>query len=234
MFRSEIDSYRSFVEHMRALNVSHIPEKAESGPAWIGGAISPFDSLALYAMLRKYAPKRYVEIGSGMTTRFARQAITDGRLHTRILSIDPEPRAEVDAICDETIREGLETADLALFDQLEAGDIVFMDGSHRSFMNSDVTVFFIDLLPRLKPGVIVHIHDVMLPYDYPEWAQNWYWNEQYLLAVYLMGSKEKVRPLLPTFYIQKAPELADCLATPFICGQTLDWSGGGSLWFTHR
>lgn len=158
---------------------------------------------------------------------------------TRIISIDPEPRAEVDAICDHVERCGLESCDLALFDALNAGDIVFMDGSHRSFMNSDVTVFFIDVLPRLRPGVIVQLHDIALPYDYHAFFTNWYWNEQYMLAVYLTGNRARIRPLLPLALITLDPSFAADVANPFIAtAEPLLWclpgvSTGGSMWFTH-
>ena len=169
------EDYRKFLGFLRQLDLSHIPislsPQKPLAPAWVGGPITAFDCAALYGIVHKYSPKLYLEIGSGMTTCFARRAIADGRLSTKVVSIDPEPRREVDAICDQVIREGLETCDVSLFDQLEDGDILFFDGSHRSFMNSDVTVFFIDVLPRIKPGVIVHVHDVLLPWDYPEFVQ---------------------------------------------------------------
>jgi hypothetical protein len=239
-FASYNGEYVKFLDYMRTLRVKHIPISLSDGaplaPAWVGGAICAFDSLALYAMVQKYAPKTYFEIGSGMTTCFARQAIKDAGLKTRIISIDPEPRREVDAICDEVIRDGLETCDLTAFDRLEAGDILFFDGSHRSFMNSDVTVFFIDVLPRLKPGVIVHVHDILLPWDYPESFKYWYWNEQYLLAVYLMCSREKLLPLLPTTWVCRSAEFEKHINNPFVdlgsAATNLSWHGGGSMWFT--
>ena len=239
-FTSCADEYREFVRHMRTLDVSHIALSSTSTealkPAWIGGPISAFDALALYAMVRKNRPKRYLEIGSGMTTRFARQAISDTGQATRIVSIDPDPRSAIDGICDEVIRDGLETCELAVFDDLEPGDIVFLDGSHRTFMNSDVTVFFIDVLPRLRPGVIVHIHDIFLPYDYPESFKNWYWNEQYMLAVYMMGNRHRIRPLLPTAFICKSPLFEQDLRLPFVeLGPgSYSWREGGSMWFTHE
>lgn len=238
-FTSHAEDYRSFVHDMRALDVSHIALAAERAPAakpaWTGGAICAFDTLALYAMVRKHRPKRYLEIGSGMTTCFARQAISDAGQATRIVSIDPEPRAEIDDICDEIIRDGLETCDLSVFDSLEPGDIVFFDGSHRAFMNSDVTVFFIDVLPRLKPGVIVHVHDINLPYDYPEFFKLWYWNEQYMLAVYMMGNRDRINPLLPTAFVCRSTLFDEELGRPFVdLGSSNDsWRGGGSMWFTH-
>lgn len=238
-FASYAGDYRAFIREMRSLDISHIGTHAKgrgsTRPAWTDGAICAFDALALYAMVRKARPKQYLEIGSGMSTCFVRQAIFDARLATRIVSLDPEPRSEVDAICDESIRASLETCDLGIFDGLEPGDVVFFDGSHRAFMNSDVTVFFIDVLPLLKPGVIVHVHDVSLPYDYPDSFKTRYWNEQYLLAVYLMGNQGRIRPLLPTAFICNSSLFENDIRQPFVdLGAANDgWRGGGSMWFTH-
>jgi hypothetical protein len=126
----------------------------------------------------------------------------------------------------------------SIFDELEAGDIVFFDGSHRSFMNSDVTVFFIDVLPRIKPGVIVHLHDINLPWDYPDFFKTWYWNEQYMLAVYLMCSKDTLNPLLPTSWICRNEFFKKQIANPFVDlgsdDANMAWQGGGSIWFTKK
>ncbi len=76
--------------------------------------------------------------------------------------------------------------DLALFRELQAGDVLFIDSSHRCFMNSDVTVLFLEVLPNLPPGVLVQVHDIFIPYDYPrEWVERYY-AEQYLLSCYLL------------------------------------------------
>lgn len=202
---------------------------------WIGIPYSPFDTLALYSIIRIYKPKVFLEIGSGTTTCIAHKAIKNNSTNTKIISIDPEPRAEIDSICDQVIRNGLETCDLQIFDRLEEGDILFFDGSHRSFVNSDVTVFFIDVLPRIKPGVIIHIHDITIPWDYPDMFLPWYWNEQYLLHVYLMGNMKRINPLLPTAFICRDPSLEAFFTTPMLdLGTQNDfWKGGGAIWFTH-
>ena len=75
-----------------------------------------------------------------------------------------------------------------------------MDGSHISLMNSDVTVFMLDVVPKLKPGVIVHIHDIHLPHDYPDMFVKWYWNEQYIVAAYLLGAADRIKILMPSRY----------------------------------
>jgi len=240
-FRASADRYRSFLVSMRenAKTLAHVPAEFDPKhlplPAWFGVPYAPFDSVALYTMILKYKPKIYLEIGSGITTCFAKLAATDGKLPMQIISVDPEPRAQIDAICDKTVRAALETCDLEIFDQLQPNDILFFDGTHRSFMNSDVSVFFIDVLPRLKPGVIVHIHDISLPWDYDEFFKNWYWNEQYLLAVYMMGRMDRIDPLLPTAFICRDEMFASEFTLPLIDlgQQNSAWRGGGAMWFTH-
>ena len=92
-----------------------------------------------------------------------------------------------------------------------AGDILFYDGSHRAFENSDVTVFFLEVLPQLPAGVLVHVHDICLPYDYPPgWEGRWY-SEQYLLAAWLLGGGARVRVVLPNAFVSHDPELSRLL-----------------------
>jgi hypothetical protein len=159
-------------------------------PRWVNPWMSGLDGAWLYSIVRNRAPALFVEIGSGNSTKFVRRGIDDGNLRTRIVSIDPYPRADIDRLCDTVHRKSLETADFALFEQLTAGDILFFDGSHRALQNSDVTVFFLEILPRLPRGVLIGIHDIFLPFDYPpEWASRIY-NEQYMLAVYLLGRQD--------------------------------------------
>ena len=184
-FRAHAAQYHALIHDIRvsAHAMRDIPVEYDQArlpsPAWHGAPYAPFDAATLYTIIRTFRPATYLEIGSGITTCFAYRAIRDTGLPTEIVSIDPEPRASIDAICNSVIRNGLESCDPDIFLELKANDIVLFDGSHRSFMNSDVTVFFIDILPRLRPGVIVHIHDITLPYDYPDMFRNWYWNEQY-------------------------------------------------------
>jgi hypothetical protein len=204
--------------------------------AWIGGPINPLDTAVLYHFVASYKPGTYLEIGSGITTAFAARAKRDHRLPTRIVSIDPNPRSFIDPLCDEIIREPFEMTDLSVFQRLVPGDIVFMDGSHRTFMNSDVTVFMLDVIPLLKPGVVIHFHDIVLPYDYPESFRKWYWNEQYILGAYLLGAADKIEVLMPTRYISDFEELPSLLK-PILDrwkGPRDPWLNGGSVWFTHK
>jgi len=191
-----------------------IPTQATSPlePGWANGWLSPFDLASLYCLVALNHPQHYLEVGSGVSTSVARRALRDHQLRTRMISVDPQPRAEIDSLCDEVIRRPLESVDLALFDQLAPGDILFIDSSHRVFTNSDVTVVFLEVLPRLQPGVLVHLHDIFLPYDYPpEWRDRYY-SEQYLLAAMLLGQTSRFRIALPNTFVSHDPELSAVLA----------------------
>jgi hypothetical protein len=168
-------------------------------PSWINGFLPGLDSAAIYAFLRDRDPARYVEIGSGNSTMFAARARADGGLATHFTSVDPFPRAEIDTLCDEVIRLPFEQVDQTVFRGLTAGDIVFMDGSHRVFMNNDVVAFFLETLPNLPSGVLVGIHDVYLPFDYPSEIAHRYYSEQYMLAAYLLG-RPPLDIVLPAHY----------------------------------
>jgi len=194
-------------------------------PAWRNGWLPPMDGMAIYGFLASGKPKTYLEVGSGNSTKFAARAKRDHGLATKLVSIDPHPRAEIDALCDEVIRRPLEGADLSRFSQLEPGDVVFVDNSHRSLMGSDVTVFFLEVLPSLPDGVIVGIHDIFLPLDYPpEWKYRYY-NEQYLLAALLLAPRSGLEVLLPTAHLtMQRPELLQPLERLWRAG--IDRQGG--------
>jgi predicted O-methyltransferase YrrM len=222
-----------FLSHRELL--LRIPRKADAHdgiPCWMNGYLPGLDAVALYGLVSERRPKHYLEIGSGQSTRFARRAAADHGLDMRVISIDPQPRADIDAICDQVIRQPLEEVDLSVFDQVEPGDVVFFDGSHYCFMNSDATVFFLDVLPRLRPGTLVQIHDIMLPYDYPlEWVERYY-SEQYLLAVYLLARTDRTKIILPNAFVTEDDVLSKALAplwnNPHM--QDVEWHGG-SFWF---
>ena len=187
--------------------ISRIPDMASVSdpgqPCWNNAYFSSLDAISLYGLLGMRKPRRYFEIGSGNSTMFARRAIRDLGLKSQIISIDPNPRAEVDALCDRVIRQPLEDVDPSVLTELQEGDFLFVDNSHRVFTNSDATVFFLEVLPRLKSGVTVHVHDIFLPFDYPRsWMQRHY-SEQYMLAIYLIAGYSKIRTILPLAYLSK-------------------------------
>src|SRR5690606_34794537 len=124
--------------------------------------------------------------------------------------------AQIDHLADKVIRQPFEnlTDNSFIVDSLEANDILFIDNSHRVFPNSDGMICFLELLPRLKKGVIVHIHDIYLPYDYPQFMCDRFYNEQYVLAAFVLANPSRYRTLLPNYFVSEDAELADVLS-PF-------------------
>ena len=120
------------------------------------------DAALAYGLVRERGPRRVVEVGSGHSTRFLAQAIADARAPTELVSIDPAPRRDIDALCDEVHRAVVSEAPASLFAALEAGDVLFIDGSHVAVPGSDVDYLFTRVLPRMAPGVLVHVHDVFV------------------------------------------------------------------------
>lgn len=228
------DTLRSFLRFEQQLvAIQRTVDTTSTAPFWDNGWFQGIDMVALYSLVALRQPPLYFEIGSGQSTRVVRKAITDQRLSTRIVSLDPEPRSEIDALCDERGRSRLEDCDLDLFGRLAAGDVLFFDGSHRCFQNSDVTVFFLEVLPLLPSGVLVHIHDIWLPFDYAPEFSNRYYSEQYLLAVYLLARRaEALRIVLPNAFVCEDAELRQVLSQlwnrPELAGVV---SHGVSFWF---
>ncbi len=206
IYREHLESFLQYADYFTRIPLrerdDHVAE-----PSWVNRWIPALDAVGIYGLLSKHNPHLYFEIGSGASTKFARRAVDDQKLRTTITSIDPAPRHEIDVICDTVVRKRIEDVNIALFDKLNDGDMLFVDNSHRIFTNSDVTIIFLDILPRLKPGVIVGFHDIFLPSDYPPQWKYRYYSEQYLLAAYLLAEGKKCRILLPNSFIYDDPEL---------------------------
>ena len=155
------------------------------GPRWHQDWFPRLDAAVAYAMVRAAAPRRIVEVGSGHSTRFMARAIADGGLATELAAIDPAPRAAIGDLPIAVHRVPLHEADAGLFAALEAGDILFVDSSHVLMPGSDVDDLVNRVLPLLPRGVLLHVHDILLPDDYPaDWAWRGY-NEQLAIAALL-------------------------------------------------
>lgn len=191
------------------------------------------DSRALFGLLNHYKPKNVIEVGGGYSSLLI--ADVNARLlgnSVNFISIEPYPRdflARGFSGLTRLIRQKVEEVPPEVFDVLGENDILFIDSSHVAKTGSDVNYLFFEILPRLRKGVIIHVHDIYLPYEYPrEWVidENRSWNEQYLLRALLMYSTT-FKVLFGSFYaFMKFPEqVAQALNLPD--GQAF---GGGSLW----
>lgn len=155
------------------------------------------DSRTLYFMLREHKPKRYLEVGSGLSTYYASLAAArnaDEGSPLSITCIEPYPFDALRGLPDFSLVEGfVQDVPFSTFEELEAGDVLFIDSSHALKIDSDVAYLFLEVLPRIKPGVLVHIHDVHFPFNGPYPADTWlfgerwpvYWNEAMVVQTFL-------------------------------------------------
>lgn len=216
MERFDIEPLKEeFAQHHDALAALKDPARNTTGYRIGNGYYDSPDADALYLMIRRFQPNRVIEVGCGNSTRVTRQAIIDGGLDTTITAIDPYPRADIAHVVDAFEQKRLEDVDPALFDQLEAGDVLFIDSSHVVRMSNDVAHLFCRIIPALKPGVVIHVHDVFLPYEYPK--RFFYdcpgWGEQYMLHAMLQSGAFSM--LWPGYYLQKdRPDALEAL--PFL------------------
>jgi predicted O-methyltransferase YrrM len=201
-------------------------------PAWNNDFLPGLDIAALYMYIAERKPKKYMEVGSGNSTLVAAAAKSLYSTDTEIISIDPYPRADIDQVSQRIVRRPFEQVGTVWADELEAGDILFIDNSHRALPNSDATVFFLEWLPRLKQGVIVQVHDIYLPWDYPQDMCERGYSEQYVLAAMVMSNPNRYRPIFPAFWIAQQPEMQATLA-PLWENKNLHSveRHGGSFWF---
>lgn len=155
------------------------------------GMFETVDGEVLYGMIREHTPDRIVQIGGGFSTRVAVRALQDGEIDCRVEMFKPyrddylcenPPKR-----CDLTGRWG-EAADMNVFDRLDSGDILFVDSAHVVRTGNHVARLLFEVLPRLSDGVLVHFHDIFLPYEYPkEWVvdRHMFLNEQYAVRSFL-------------------------------------------------
>jgi len=162
------------------------------------GAFESVDGEIYYCMIRYFKPRKVIEIESGNSTYLAAQAILknklDNGINAELIAIEPYP--------NEILRKGfpglskliisdVQDINLSEFSSLQENDILFIDSSHVLKIGSDVKYEFLEILPRLNKGVLIHIHDIFLPAEYPkQWVfeRNLFWNEQYLLQAFLANN----------------------------------------------
>lgn len=168
------------------------------GFAFNNRSFGPGDAEILYSMIRHFRPRRIVEIGSGNSTLMAVAAVRcnhelDRTYSCEHLCIEPYEMPWLEQTGVQVVRERVEDVGLEPFLALEAGDLLFIDSSHMVRPQGDVLREFLEILPVLKPGVVVHVHDIYTPRDYPEKRlrdEVRFWNEQYLLEALLSGGSK--------------------------------------------
>jgi predicted O-methyltransferase YrrM len=190
---AQVELLESFARYYNEFPFSMQPREAMryySGQRWYSHA----DAIILYSMLRHYEPDRVIEVGSGFSSAAmldVNDAFLNGRVQFTFVEPNPEERL-LDLLTPEDkdestiLRSQVQDVPLKVFHTLSANDILFIDSSHVAKVGSDVVHIIFNVLPQLKPGVMIHFHDVFWPFEYPqEWFSWMAWNEAYLLRAFL-------------------------------------------------
>ena len=153
------------------------------------------DAEIYYQMIRHFKPNKIIEIGSGHSSLIAKEAIRNNKeidnFKSELICIEPYENKWLEEKDIKVIRQKVEEVDVGFFTELNKNDILFIDSSHVIKPQGDIIKIFLEILPKLKTGVIIHIHDILSPRDYPEnWLkiENRFFNEQYLLEGILDNS----------------------------------------------
>jgi Methyltransferase domain len=174
----ELSKY--YGEYERILDSHEFDDSGQYG--WLDAAL-------YYCMIRNFKPKHIIEVGAGDSTKLASLAACKNGV-VDLESIDPFASENLSEI-SKLIKKPVQEIPISQFKVLQRNDILFIDSTHVCKIGSDVNYLFLDVLPNLNPGVLVHIHDIALPLEFPE---NWviglhrFWNEQYLLHAFLIGN----------------------------------------------
>jgi hypothetical protein len=191
------------------------------------------DALVLYGMLRHFKPRRVLEVGSGFSSRVTAKALMANGAGD-LVCIEPYPqdvlRQEFPTLT-QLIEKEVQQVNLTVFQNLEANDVLFIDSSHVVRIGGDVDYLFLEVLPRVAPGVIIHVHDIYLPLPgRRDWVleERRFWNEQQLLQAFLTCNSDFEVLFANAYASRKFP---DKLKAAF---PTSPWWGGGSFWMRRR
>jgi Methyltransferase domain len=191
------------------------------------------DALVAYCMVRHFQPRLIIEVGGGFSSLVLGDAAVRNK-DSALTCVEPFPRGFLrDGFpgLQSLIEKKVQDIDLNFFSQLRADDMLFIDSSHTVKIGGDVNYLFLEVLPRLKPGVIVHVHDIFLPFEYRrDWVLDEFrfWTEQYLLQAFLMFNSE-FEVLMANSYLAHYHQEDFKAAFPDLP----NW-GGGSFWMRRK
>lgn len=225
-----LDELAAFGEEL-----SDVPDEGP-GYCWNNDSFAGGDASLLYAMVRKFKPQTILEIGSGRSTHIGLKAL-EANGAGKYICIEPFPNDSIRMLAEsrqiELRAQFVQTVPLEAFEALEAGDILFIDSTHVAQVGTDVTYEILKILPRLKSGVIIHVHDIFLPYEFP---RSWvlekllFWNEQHMLAAFLAFNRS-FKPLISNGQVAREERLRNAAQAAFPHAPV---HGGGSFWLRRE
>jgi hypothetical protein len=195
--------------------------------AWENASFPRGDAMTYYGIVRELRPRRVIEVGAGWSSLVLARAVAENDQPCEVTLIDVGRPAAIGALPEgwTFVESPVQLTDLCAFEALGPGDILFYDGSHCVRTGGDVNWIFFEVLPRLVPGVWIHVHDLMWPWDYmPNWVldEGLSWNEQYLVQAFLMANTAYRVRFAMSFLANLHPKEVE--------GAHPDFTSGSSLW----
>ena len=226
---------------------SELPDYREAKTLGYGPGFTEVDALVLYLMIRDLKPRHFIEIGAGLSTYIVWKAVQanqrEGAL-CEMICVDPFAGPQLDELAGVTVdRRPVQNVNLDLYDRLDHHDVLFIDSTHVVKVDGDVPHVYLEILPRLSPGVVIHSHDIHFPYNVPHpaeqyiFAEKWprYWTESMLLQAFLCFNRE-FQVMLSTPFLRHQDE--DFLARTLPGYRRLQPNDydthHGSLWYRRR
>jgi predicted O-methyltransferase YrrM len=216
-------------------------ERLEFGPGSAGSPpryspdnelYPPLDAWVLEAMLRHHRPSRVIEMGSGHSTLVTAQVIREHLPGCDLRCVEPYPPPYLSDVPEiaELVPRRVQEVPLDWFATLDAGDVLFIDTSHTVKTGNDVLWIYEEIVPRVRPGVVIHVHDIFLPFDYPRaWLEEGRgWAEQYLLRAFLAFNPAFPVEFATVWMLHHHPEV---IAAAFPGHAAQASQGAGSIWF---
>ena len=233
---NEIDSYLvNFDKEFGHTNVLERRNKLQY--TLFNGMFEWMDARLLHYFLQKNKPKKIIEIGSGNSTLLTYNTKLMFNLDVEIICIEPYPSDYLNKLHENgkitLIKSRLEDIDLTIFTTLKENDILFIDSSHVLKLDSDVMFYFTKIFPVLNKNVLIHIHDIFFPYDYPlEWLKKGrFWNEQYFLYIFLQYNSKFSIKFCNSYSLYKyRNELEVIQQNTYEKKMGKNVFGGGSIW----
>jgi hypothetical protein len=229
----DLDSQEELMRRLGA-HAGELPRALQAGDwrveelIWDAGTFAPGDAYAYYGLVRKLKPRRVVEVGAGHSSIVLARAVAANGDSPKVTLIEPNPSQPLFEMFPKDwkiVPDLVQDVGFEPFERLEAGDMLFYDGSHCVRTASDVNWMFFEVFPRLQRGVWIHVHDIFWPLDYPVgWVLDnaLAWNEQYLLQAFLMYNDQyRVRLALAALMFDRSERLEQLFPAGTL---------GGSVW----
>ena len=188
------------------------------------------DAEVYASMILDRRPRRIIEVGSGFSTLIARKTILHAGYPTKLVAIDPYPRTNVQAVTDELILRPVEQSNLIDYD-FSSEDLLFIDSSHLCRTRGDLPYLYCQVLPSLPIGILVHVHDIFVPYDYPNLYDPWCYTELYLLSCTLAHSSRYQTVLSTHCLSRQHRDKMRATFGPLVGSEEQTHYFGSSYWF---